>query len=52
MSFTRGVFEGLGGEGFVGRAEPFLLALESNPKSGPRSIAHTGHEFVILALWD
>ena len=46
MSFTRGVFEGLGGEQFVGRVEPFLLTLESNANSGPRSITHTGHEFV------
>src|SRR5512144_1874911 len=27
MSFTRGVFEGLGGEDFVGRVEPFMLTL-------------------------
>jgi len=46
MSFTRGVFEGLGGEQFVGRVEPFLLTLESNANSGPRSMTHTGHEFV------
>ena len=46
MSFARGVFEGLGGEQFVGRVEPFMLTLESNANSGPRSMAHTGHEFV------
>ncbi|MBN2117240.1 MAG: helix-turn-helix domain-containing protein [Anaerolineales bacterium] len=46
VPFTRGVFEGLGGEQFVGRLEPFLLTLESNANSGPRSISHTGHEFV------
>ncbi|HLO17643.1 MAG TPA: helix-turn-helix domain-containing protein [Anaerolineales bacterium] len=46
VSFTRGVFEGLGGEQFVGRVEPFLLTLESNANSGPRSMTHTGHEFV------
>ncbi len=46
MSFTRGIFEGLGGEQFVGRVEPFLLTLESNANSGPRSMTHTGHEFV------
>jgi len=46
MSFTRGVFEGLGGEQFVGRVESFLLTLESNANSGPRSMTHTGHEFV------
>jgi transcriptional regulator with XRE-family HTH domain len=46
VSFTRGVFEGLGGERFVGRVEPFVLTLESNANSGPRSMTHTGHEFV------
>jgi transcriptional regulator with XRE-family HTH domain len=46
VNFTRGIFEGLGGEQFVGRVEPFLLTLESNATSGPRSMTHTGHEFV------
>ena len=46
VSFTRGVFEGLGGEQFVGRVEPFLLTLESSANSGPHSMTHTGHEFV------
>jgi transcriptional regulator with XRE-family HTH domain len=46
VSFTRGVFEGLGGEQFVGRVEPFMLTLENSANSGPRSMSHTGHEFV------
>jgi transcriptional regulator with XRE-family HTH domain len=46
MSFTRGVFEGLGGTQFSGRVEPFMLTLESGASSGTRSIAHAGHEFV------
>jgi quercetin dioxygenase-like cupin family protein len=46
MSFTRGVFEALGGEQFVGRVEPFMLTLESGASSGPHTIVHTGHEFV------
>lgn len=46
VSFTRGVFEALGGEQFAGRVEPFLLTLENTANSGPRSMAHTGHEFV------
>ena len=46
VAFTRGVFEGLGGEQFAGRVEPFLLTLESNANSGPRTMTHTGHEFV------
>ncbi|NOH02323.1 MAG: helix-turn-helix domain-containing protein [Chloroflexi bacterium] len=46
MSFTRGVFEALGGEQFVGRVEPFMLTLESGASSGPHDIIHSGHEFV------
>jgi transcriptional regulator with XRE-family HTH domain len=46
VSFRRGTFEGLGGEHFIGRVEPFLLTLENSANSGPRSITHTGHEFV------
>lgn len=46
VNFTRGVFEGLGGEQFAGRVEPFLLTLESAANSGPRTMTHTGHEFV------
>jgi transcriptional regulator with XRE-family HTH domain len=46
VSFTRGVFEGLGGEQFVGRVEPFMLTLENSANSGPRTMSHTGHEFV------
>jgi len=46
MSFTRGVFEALGGEQFSGRVEPFMLTLESGSSSGPHNMVHTGHEFV------
>jgi transcriptional regulator with XRE-family HTH domain len=46
MSFTRGVFEGLGGTEFSGSVEPFMLTLESGAASGPHSIVHSGHEFV------
>jgi transcriptional regulator with XRE-family HTH domain len=46
ISFTRGVFEGLGGSQFAGRVEPFMLTLESGASSGPRNIVHSGHEFV------
>ncbi|HEX2994162.1 MAG TPA: helix-turn-helix domain-containing protein [Anaerolineales bacterium] len=46
VSFTRGVFEGLGGEQFVGRIEPFLLTLESNASNGTSRVTHTGYEFV------
>ena len=46
IPFSRGVFEGLGGEKFVGRVEPFVLTLESGANSGPHTMVHTGHEFV------
>ena len=46
MSFTRGVFEALGGDHFTGRVEPFMLTLESGVASGSHHIVHTGHEFV------
>lgn len=52
VAFTRGVFEGLGGEHFAGRVEPFLLTLESNANSGPRTMMHTGHEFVFCLRGD
>ncbi len=46
IPFARGIFEGLGGEKFVGRVEPFVLTLESGANSGPHPMTHTGHEFV------
>jgi transcriptional regulator with XRE-family HTH domain len=46
ISFGRGIFEALGGEQFVGRVEPFMLTLENSANSGPRTMSHTGHEFV------
>jgi len=47
VPFLRGVWEGLGGEFFVGRMEPFMLTLESGASSGPFGIIHSGHEFVM-----
>jgi len=46
MSFTRGIFEELGGTQFSGNVEPFMLTLETGAASGLHSIVHTGHEFV------
>jgi len=46
VPFTRGLWEGLGGERFSGRVEPFVLTLEAGSSSGQQSIVHTGHEFV------
>lgn len=47
VPFTRGLWEGLGGEAFVGDVEPFMLTLEPGGSSGPFSMLHSGHEFVI-----
>ncbi len=47
VPFMRGLWEGLGGEEFVGRVEPFMLTLESGASSGPFGMVHTGHEFVL-----
>jgi transcriptional regulator with XRE-family HTH domain len=46
IPFARGVWEGLGGENFSGRVEPFVLTLESGASSGQHTIIHSGHEFV------
>ncbi len=46
VSFARGLWEGLGGEKFSGRVEPFLLTLETGGSSGQSTMVHTGHEFV------
>ncbi len=47
VPFLRGLWEGLGGESFSGRVEPFMLTLESGASSGPFGMSHTGHEFVL-----
>jgi quercetin dioxygenase-like cupin family protein len=47
VPFNRGLWEGLGGENFLGRVEPFMLTLESGGSSGPHSMLHSGHEFVL-----
>jgi transcriptional regulator with XRE-family HTH domain len=43
----RGVWEGLGGEAFTGRVEPFMLTLQAGASSGPFGMLHSGSEFVI-----
>jgi transcriptional regulator with XRE-family HTH domain len=47
IPFPLGVWEGLGGEEFAGRMQPFMLTLESGAESGQEKIVHTGSEFVI-----
>jgi transcriptional regulator with XRE-family HTH domain len=46
VPFSHGVWEGLGGEKFTGRVEPFVLTLETGASSGHHPMVHTGHEFV------
>ena len=47
IPFQRGIWEGLGGESFLGRVEPFMLTLESGASSGRFGMIHSGHEFVL-----
>jgi transcriptional regulator with XRE-family HTH domain len=47
VPFPLGMWEGLGGEAFVGRVQPFMLTLEIGADSGSQAIVHTGHEFVM-----
>lgn len=47
VKFPHGLWEGLGGEYFIGHVEPFLLSLEPGGSSGPFGMIHTGHEFVM-----
>jgi transcriptional regulator with XRE-family HTH domain len=47
IPFPQGMWEGLGGESFSGRTQPFMLTLEAGAESGKEAIVHTGNEFVI-----
>jgi len=47
ISFPLGLWEGLGGEAFDGRVEPFLITLEAGASSGEFGMNHSGHEFVM-----
>ncbi len=47
IALPKGVYEGLGGEAFSGRVEPFMLTLENGGSSGSSNgMIHSGHEFV------
>lgn len=46
VHFLKGLWEGLGGESFIGRIEAFMLTLEAGGSSGPHGMLHSGHEFV------
>jgi len=47
VPFPLGMWEGLGGEVFIGHVEPLMLNLEIGADSGNQPIVHTGHEFVL-----
>lgn len=47
VSISQTVWEGLGGEAFTGRVEPFILTLEPGGDSGPYGMLHSGSEFVL-----
>ena len=47
LAVPRGIWEGLGGESFIGGVEPLLLTLETGANSGQFGMLHTGHEFVM-----
>lgn len=48
VPMLRGIREGLGGEHFIGRVEPYMITLETGADSGHQSMLHSGHEFVFL----
>ncbi len=52
VPIVRGTWEGLGGEKFTGRVEPFVLSLDPGADSGPAPMVHTGHEFVFCLSGD
>ena len=47
VALPAGVWEGLGGEEFVGRVQPFVLTLQAGGDSGADPMLHTGNEFVL-----
>jgi transcriptional regulator with XRE-family HTH domain len=47
LALPAGLWEGLGGEEFVGRVQPFVLTLQAGGDSGADPMLHTGHEFVL-----
>lgn len=45
VAINKGIWEGLGGETFTGRLEPFMLVLQPGGGSGQFGMLHTGSEF-------
>lgn len=47
IQFPKGTWEGLGGEQFTDRLEPFMLTLDPGASSGNYNMLHSGSEFVL-----
>jgi transcriptional regulator with XRE-family HTH domain len=47
VPIPNGQWQGLGGEAFTGRMEPFMISLEPGASSGPYGMLHSGSEFVL-----
>lgn len=46
VKIPNGLWQGLGGESFIGKLEPFLITIEKDGSSGVHNLIHSGHEFV------
>ncbi len=47
ISFTQGLWEGMGGENFVGKVEASMLTLDAGASSGSHGMIHSGNEFIL-----
>ncbi len=47
VAIPDGLWEGLGGEAFTGRVEPFMMTLQPGASSGSFGMLHSGSEFVL-----
>ncbi len=47
LPIQSGLWEGLGGDAFIGRVEPFIIALNAGCSSGPFGLLHSGSEFIL-----
>jgi len=49
LTIPNGIWEGLGGEAFSGRVEPFMITVDSGGVSGSEEgMIHSGHEFAMV----
>jgi transcriptional regulator with XRE-family HTH domain len=50
VPINKGIWEGLGGEAFTGRIEPFILNLQPGSGSGQFGMLHSGSEFAMCLI--